>query len=426
MNSQFKFKPDKIKYLSNVDTLDSSHKKIIENINKKRDEVPKKISKLNELKIDLENLDNRRNEYSNIPNFISIRAKLIEDISCIEEELIQIENYEEETEYYSKTYQILFNYYDILDGQIENELKVNLDSSTKIQNNNDDIFDKNYNLVDDTDNLNYSEKKNNNNGKNNNDDNKDEDNKDENYVNSNSNSNYNPGDKNLLNDETNNDEKIKKNVDENVDENINENINENIDAWNFDGIEIFNSFKSSKLDILNEKSKMKRKEKKTTRKRVKNVESLIKDNNYNIFDFIHSNSKIDDSVKNIDLKKNIDSNSKVKLNEYDIYDRAILYEDYKTSLEGYSFKKNNSKPCINCGIDKILIYSEGIYACMKCGEVENCIVESEIANYKDPMVEKPTFPYKRKNHFCEWIIFALLVKVIIKNNGYSSSPLIYY
>jgi hypothetical protein len=63
---------------------------------------------------------------------------------------------------------------------------------------------------------------------------------------------------------------------------------------------------------------------------------------------------------------------------------------------------------------------------MKCGEVENCIVESEVANYKDPMVEKPTFPYKRKNHFCEWIIFALLVKVISKNNGYSSLPLINY
>ena len=56
---------------------------------------------------------------------------------------------------------------------------------------------------------------------------------------------------------------------------------------------------------------------------------------------------------------------------------------------------------------------------MKCGEIENCIIENEITNYKEPMVEKPTFPYKRKNHFCEWLAFLLLVKVIIKNNGYS-------
>lgn len=82
-------------------------------------------------------------------------------------------------------------------------------------------------------------------------------------------------------------------------------------------------------------------------------------------------------------------------------------------------QKKNIKICDNCNIDKILIYSEGIYACMNCGEVENCIIETEITNYKEPMIEKPTFPYKRKNHFCEWIlIFALLIKVIHKNDGY--------
>ena len=43
MNScQFKFKPDKIKYLTNINTLDSSHTKILENINKKRINLPKK------------------------------------------------------------------------------------------------------------------------------------------------------------------------------------------------------------------------------------------------------------------------------------------------------------------------------------------------------------------------------------------------
>ena len=36
MSTNFKFKPDKIKYLSNIDTLDSSHKRVISEINKKR------------------------------------------------------------------------------------------------------------------------------------------------------------------------------------------------------------------------------------------------------------------------------------------------------------------------------------------------------------------------------------------------------
>ena len=115
MNSQFKFKPDKIKYRSNVDTLDSSHKKIIDNISKKREDMPQKMLKLSKLKTELEELDMNKNEFTNMINFIGTRAKLIEDIDFLEEELKQIETYEEETEYYSKTYQILFNYYDILD-----------------------------------------------------------------------------------------------------------------------------------------------------------------------------------------------------------------------------------------------------------------------------------------------------------------------
>ena len=86
-------------------------------------------------------------------------------------------------------------------------------------------------------------------------------------------------------------------------------------------------------------------------------------------------------------------------------------------MEGYPTHKKINKPCNSCLTDKVLIYAEGIYACMNCGEVENCIIESEITNYKDPMIEKPTFPYKRKNHFCEltWImeLILLLVRVDI-------------
>ena len=376
MNSQFKFKPDKIKYLSNFDTLDSSHKKIIDNINKKREDVPIKINKLNKLNNQLEELDLYNNLHQ---DYISIRAKIIEEISCIKEELKQIENYEEETEYYSKIYKILFNYYDILDGQIDNEINTIDNSELNAQSINIDTNDESNNIEII----------------------KNDDSNDENLINI-----------NIENNNINNDEIIN-NSDNN---NYIDKDDKNIDEWNFDGIKIFNSIKSDKLDILNEISRMKRKEKKTTRKRIKNVDSLIKENNYNIFDFINSNTKNTDNP-NLQIEENInDINNKNISNDdnYDIKDRAILYEDYKTLLEGYTFKKKNSKPCINCNLDKILVYSEGIYACMKCGEVENCIVESDIVNYKDPMIEKPTFPYKRKNHFCERNYILLLVKVTLK------------
>lgn len=371
MNNQFKFKPDKNKYLTNVDTLDSTHKKIIEDINKKRDEVEIKNNKLIKLKNQLVELDEKRNEFNNIPNFIEVRAKIIDNIQLLEEEIEQINNYEEEMEYFSKTYQILFNYYDILDGQIESEINE---------------FDKN------------------------NQNNSNHENTDNIITNiNNSNDDDNNNNNNNSNDITNSD-----NV--NNSDNIN-NCNyekssvDFVDEWNMDGTQIFNSIKTSTLDILNELSKKKRKEKKSTRKRVKNVESLIRYNNYDIFDFINSSNK-NNSLTNIDnvTKENC---------EYSVYDRAKLYDDYKTSLEGYNSKKKYLKICENCRIDKVLIYSEGIYACVNCGEVENCIIESEITNYKEPMVEKPTFPYKRKNHFCELnLLFILLIIVITKNNGY--------
>ena len=187
--------------------------------------------------------------------------------------------------------------------------------------------------------------------------------------------------------------------------------------------------------MLNYLSKLKRKEKKITRKRIKNIESLVKENN-NIFDYLDSTkdkNEINNPIKNSIICKKEEENLIVKdtnLNKLSIVnikseeilkeenndlnqkkiklDRASLYEDYKTLLEGYFLPKKNNKVCINCNIDKILIYSEGIYACVNCGDVERCIIENESTNYKDPMIEKPTFPYKRKNHFCEWIFFIIL------------------
>ena len=391
MNSQFKFKPDKIKYLSNVDTLDSTHKKITSDIKKKSDDVEKKKQKLVKLKNDLEELDKSKNEQ--IKNFIETRATLIENISKFEEEIFSINNLEEETEYYSKTYQILFNYYDMLDGLIVNEITDNCvnpenDSNIDIVNNYSNNTKNIYNNI-------------NNNCEN---------------INNNCN-NVNIDCDNVYNNcDTNENSKniISKNITSKND----------VDEWELDGTQIFNSVKASKLDILYELSKKKRKEKKNTRKRVKNVESLIKDNNYDIFEFINSknnNSIINNS--NTENNSNTGNNLNNSINsnnyEYNVFDRAKLYDDYKIILDGYNSKKKHAKICENCNIDKVLIYSEGIHACLKCGEVENCIIECEIINYKEPMVEKPTFPYKRKNHFCEWkIIFLLLAKVIYKKNGY--------
>jgi hypothetical protein len=361
---QFKFKPDKIKYLTNISTLDSSHSKISEEMIKKRENLPKKELKLEKLQKKLADINNNiENE-----NFTNMKSKILTEIDNLETEINEIINYDKELDYFSRTYEILFNYYDIIDGNTI------ISEENIIQNN-----EKDNNIKD-----------------------------------------------NIINN-------FKENIYDNINENImdNENIidNENIDNDKennsfFQDItenDIFKKEKVDKLEMLNYLSKLRRKEKKITRKRVKNIESLIKENN-NIFDYLDStkdkseinNKFIIDENKEKEKEKENKPEEILKEENYDLnqkkikLDRASLYEDYKTLLEGYFLPKKNNKVCINCNIDKILIYSEGIYACVNCGDVERCIIENESTNYKDPMIEKPTFPYKRKNHFCEWILYIFL------------------
>ena len=149
----------------------------------------------------------------------------------------------------------------------------------------------------------------------------------------------------------------------------------------------------------------------------KKSSSLIDNNNSNSTDNNTNNSQIINNTYNLNINNNIiinnsNDNNIDKNQTNSKYDRASLFEDYKILLEGYPTQKKTNKPCMSCGplVNKVLIYSEGIYVCLTCGEVEKCIIENDITNYKDPMVEKPTFPYKRKNHFCEWIKFISAVK----------------
>jgi hypothetical protein len=394
MSSQFKFKPDKIKFLSTIDTLDSSHKKIVDNINKKRIDVPNKQEKLQKLKNKLKILDSKNSE---IINYINTRTLIIDKINVLEEEINKIQNYEDELEYYEKTYEILFNYYDIVDGHkiVSNQCDFtqnNPSSNFYNHNNQEQENIKQENQEQEIQNLKEKEQKE-----------KEQENQD-----------LKQKDQEKEQEEKDQEEKEQEEKDqEEKDQDKMSGFISDIqiepkkDEWE-DEITIFKkSTEPSTLDILNQISKLKRKEKKTTKKRVKNVESLVRDNN-NIFDYLEG--KQNPNEKNNENNENKEKHKEKNKESINKYDRASLFEDYKILLEGYIVQKKVEKPCINCGpnVNKILNYSEGIYVCTNCGEVEKCIIENEITNYKDPMVEKPTFPYKRKNHFCEWTICLYL------------------
>lgn len=348
MNSgQFKFKPDKIKYLTNVSTLDSSHTKIIDDINKKRNFLPKKEKKLEKLKCMLKELEDNS---KSVDNYVYLKSKIIEDIDMLTNEIDEIYNYDDEINYFSKTYNILFNYYDQYDGINNNDYMANITPPPQppqpqppqqpqqpqpsllpsIEHTLETMHvDKGY------------------------------------------------GDRTG----------IGAGGGTGVGAGGGTEVGEGEDDLD---ILFKKSDKVDKLELLNQLSKQKRKEKKTTRKRIKNIETLVKDNN-NIFSYLEK-GKLDEVVCTKQQKQ-----PKV------YQDKATLFEEFRLVIDGVHTHKKINKFCINCNIDKILIYSEGTYTCTNCGEVESCIVESDITSYKDPMVEKPTFPYKRKNHFCEWI-----------------------
>jgi hypothetical protein len=405
MSSQFKFKPDKIKHLNNIDTLDSSHKKIINNINKKRDEIPLKEKKLLKLKNTLEILDSK--PYDN--NYVSQRTKLLDQINELSEEINKIENFEDELEYYEKTHEILFNYYDIVDGH--KIVSVNNINNNSINNINKNDFSSD---TPTTNNLEFSDIKINSNNHPINTNNLFSD------IEINKESNEKSESEFDLELEKNPNKKMKKmnqtdisDISSNQLKQMEKNDKNNLNDWDIEGIDIFKkSNVPDRLDILNQLSKSKRKEKKTTRKRVKNVESLIRDSN-NIYDYLEgkTDKSSDNKNENNGSLFNSSNNNPVGDKKIQHYDRASLFEDYKILLDGYPTQKRTNKPCLNCGptVNKVMIYSEGIYACLICGEVEKCIIENEISSYKDPNVEKPTFPYKRKNHFCEWTISLIII-----------------
>jgi len=403
MNSyQFKFKPDKIKYLTNISTLDSSHSKISEDMIKKRENLPKKEIKLEKFKKKLDEINkNIENE-----NFTNNKSLLLTEIDNLETEINEIKNYDKELDYYSRTYEILFNYYDIIDGNsVISKEELETENIKKTEN-----INQINNQLDNYENNN---------------------NEDENIDNS------------FFQDITDNDIFKKEKVDKlemlnylsklkRKEKKITRKRIKNIESLVKENNNIFDYLDSTKdkSDINNQTTINKNSNIITEKKEenyiinnqtiINNNSNIItekKEENY-IINNVKNNNIENNNIENNNIENNNIENNNIENNNIEIennnfnkkpkLDRASLYEDYKTLLEGYFTQKKNNKVCINCNIDKILIYSEGIYACIKCGDVERCIIENETTNYKDPMIEKPTFPYKRKNHFCEWIFFIFL------------------
>lgn len=339
----FKYKPHRLKYINNIDTLECKHYQYLQDFKNRRD-------KKEQIKKKIELYTNQLNNTGKTNVDGALKVKLKNDINRLQKEYDDINNYVDELEYFSKTYNTIFDYYDIIDK--------------------------------------YNDKNNNDNDKNNNDN------------------------TNIKNDDMVSDDKISYSID---DDKLSFSIDEDsITSELYKKTIKIDTEEDDKLEKLNKLSQNKRKVKKTAKKRLRNNETAT--NNKSIIDyFINTDVKnleniVDNKTTNDDRNDEIkiEPIENIKKNESENYmNRASLLTEYLDLLDfsraDNKIRISNIKSCPKCKKDKIIIYSDGIYVCTKCGDIEQILVNSDLSNYKDCLQEKPAYPYKRLNHFCEWL-----------------------
>lgn len=121
--SSFKQKPNKLKYITDTITLDEIHKNYVNEFQENKKSLPQKRKKLRNLMRELESSSNLD---------LSDRAKIMNSISVLENEIKMAEEENESLEYMSKAGDLLINYYNITSSVYYNS--EGLDNSTYIQN----------------------------------------------------------------------------------------------------------------------------------------------------------------------------------------------------------------------------------------------------------------------------------------------------
>jgi len=136
---------------------------------------------------------------------------------------------------------------------------------------------------------------------------------------------------------------------------------------------------------------------------INNNENMVDEMNY--FDDVgelineYYNSR-DSNNKVVESKNILDFFNKEKIEETNISDKEKLFAKYCQLVEGIKINKDDGKNriiyCECCNIEKILDISKSSYICPQCGDMELIIIDEDrqIKDYS---------PYKRINHFKEWL-----------------------
>lgn len=122
MNVDYKYKPDKHKCPKSIKTIDEMHKEHIETFQKEHGSISDKKTELNSLENELEILENSlKNSPINL-NVEKMKRKgfLKKEIKRLQTEINKIENFKGEMSYFGKTGDIIFDYYNLTNGNLYN------------------------------------------------------------------------------------------------------------------------------------------------------------------------------------------------------------------------------------------------------------------------------------------------------------------
>ena len=140
-----------------------------------------------------------------------------------------------------------------------------------------------------------------------------------------------------------------------------------------------------KLKMLNNMKNNKKKPKKTNKKRKKTQDVVVSSN---ILACLSSTP--------IKVENNVKVNNKAEL--FNIY-KSLTDDEYVSNKKT---KLSIIKMCSKCNVEKIR--EDSAFVCSQCGEYDQIIADTEKTNNKDAITDsKPGYPYKKINHFNEWL-----------------------
>lgn len=132
MSVQYKYKPEKHKFRKNHETIDEIHEKKLRKFTENQNDLPQKKQQLKKYQKSLQKLNSKEGSINLDDDFRKRLFQIKEKIIKLENDIKRIENHDYELEYFSKSGEILFDFYDLTNGKLYNN---NFDVESKEEKN---------------------------------------------------------------------------------------------------------------------------------------------------------------------------------------------------------------------------------------------------------------------------------------------------